>query len=115
MQSVRLGAATWFRQFLQDARYGMRTLVRAPAFAATTVLTLAIGLALTTAVFTVFDAYLLRTYAVRDAGNLYAVGWQARDAGGSTLRWRDYLALRDRGDVIAGAVAASTRYVTVKG
>src|SRR6476620_7582413 len=44
----------WVEQFLQDLRYGGRTLAHSPAFAATTVLTLAIGLALTTGVFTVF-------------------------------------------------------------
>ena len=102
-------------QFARDVRYGCRTLLRNPAFAATTILTLAIGLALTTGVFTVFNAYVLRTYAVRDPGSLYQVVWHARDAAGRNLRWRDFEAIRDRRDLFADALAESTRYVSFKG
>jgi len=105
----------WLDQFVQDFRYGSRTLLHAPAFAATTVFTLAIGLALTTGVFTVFNAYVLRSYAVRDPGNVYQVVWHARDAAGRNLRWRDYEAIRDRRDLFVDALAESTRYVSFKG
>src|SRR3954469_25075553 len=106
---------TWVEQLVQDVRYGARTLRRAPAFAGTTVLTLAIGLALTTGVFTVFNAYVLRPYAVRDPGNLYQVLWHARDATGRNLRWRDYEAIRDRRDLVTDAIAESTRFVSYQG
>ena len=99
-------------QLVRDVRYGCRTLLRNPAFAATTILTLAIGLALTTGVFTVFNAYVLRTYAVRDPGSLHQVVWHARDAAGRNLRWRDFEAIRDRRDLVADALAESTRYCT---
>ena len=105
----------WLDQFVQDFRYGSRTLLHAPAFAATTVFTLAIGLALTTGVFTVFNAYVLRSYAVRDSGSVYQVVWHARDAAGRNLRWRDYEAIRDRRDLFVDALAESTRYVSFKG
>ena len=105
----------WVEQLVQDLRYGCRTLIRAPAFAATTILTLAIGLALTTGVFTVFNAYVLRSFAVRDPGGLYQVVWHAKDAAGRNLRWRDYEAIRDRRDLFADAIAESTRYVSFKG
>ena len=102
----------WVEQFLQDLRYGGRTLSHSPAFAATTILTLAIGLALTTGVFTVFNAYVLRSFAVRDPAGLYQVVWHARDAAGRNLRWRDYEAIRDRRDLFTDAIAESTRYVS---
>ncbi len=105
----------WVEQFLQDLRYGGRTLSHSPAFAATTILTLAIGLALTTGVFTVFNAYVLRSFAVRDPAGLYQVVWHARDAAGRNLRWRDYEAIRDRQDLFTGVIAESTRYVSFKG
>ena len=105
----------WFEQLVQDLRYGCRTLLHSPAFAATTVLTLAIGLALTTGVFTVFNAYVLRSFAVRDPGTLHQVVWHARDAGGRNLRWRDYEAIRDRHELFTDAIAESTRYVSSKG
>ena len=63
------GSSSWS----QDLRYGCRGLRKSPAFVATTVLTLAIGLALTTVVFTIFNAYVLRPFAVRDPASLHRI------------------------------------------
>ena len=56
----------WLEQTLQDVRYAWRGLRANPAFAATAMLTLAVGLALVTVIFAVFNAYVLRPFAVRD-------------------------------------------------
>jgi len=49
-----------FESTLQDIRYGARTLLRAPAFSAIAVLTLAVGIACTTAAFSVLDTVVWR-------------------------------------------------------
>ena len=58
---------------LQDIRYGIRTLVRQPGFAATAVLTLALGIGATTAIFSVVNAVVLRPMPFDDADRIVVV------------------------------------------
>ncbi len=60
--------------FLQDVRYTLRQLRQAPGFALTAVLTLALGIGATTAIFTLVHAVLLRSLPVSNPGELWRVG-----------------------------------------
>jgi putative ABC transport system permease protein len=57
----------------RDTTYAFRTLRRSPVFTAVAVLTLAIGIGASTAVFSVADAVLVRGLPYRDSGKLMAV------------------------------------------
>ena len=57
----------------QDLRYALRTIRRNPGFTTVAVLSLMLGIGGTTAIFTVFDAAVLRPLPVRDADRLVIV------------------------------------------
>jgi predicted permease len=60
--------------FVDDVRYAMRQFVHAPGFTATAVLTLALGIGATTAIFTLVHAVLLKSLPVAKPSELYRVG-----------------------------------------
>jgi predicted permease len=67
---------------LNDIRFAVRGLVRAPSFTAIAVLTLALGIGVNTAVFTLVDGVLIQPLPFDDAADLIAVrhlGREGRD------------------------------------
>jgi putative ABC transport system permease protein len=59
-----------------DIRYAIRVLLKRPGFSAVAVLTLALGIGATTAIFTVVHAVLLRPLPFRDADRLSIRWWR---------------------------------------
>jgi MacB-like periplasmic core domain len=71
---------TWprFERLLQDVRFGLRGLRRSPMFAVTTILTLAIGIGATSAIFSVVNGVLLKPLPFPDSDRLIALVHEAR-------------------------------------
>jgi predicted permease len=63
---------------LQDTRHALRRLRKAPAFAITSVLTLALGIGATTSIFTLVHAVLLKSLAVANPSELYRLGKESK-------------------------------------
>ena len=59
---------------MRDIRYALRQFLSAPVFTLTVVLTLAIGIGATTAIFTLVHAVLLNSLPVARPGELYRIG-----------------------------------------
>ncbi len=65
---------TILANMFHDIRYALRQLRRSPGFAATAILTLALGIGATTAIFTLVYQVLLRSIPVAHPEQLYKVG-----------------------------------------
>src|SRR5580692_5856671 len=63
----------WLETAFQDLRFALRTLRKSPAFAATAILTLALGIGANTAIFQLLDAVRLRSLPVADPASLVRV------------------------------------------
>jgi hypothetical protein len=75
--------APWLESVWQDLRYGVRHLLAHPAFTITTAATLLLATVLNTSFFTLFNATVLRTWPVPDAGRVVMVHSRAAESGGA--------------------------------
>jgi putative ABC transport system permease protein len=74
----------WLREAADDARYGLRMLRKNPGFAAVAILSLALGIGATTAVFSVVYGVLVNPYPYANSDRM--VHLVVHDAGGNR-RW----------------------------
>ena len=79
----------------RDAKFALRQLKKSPAFAATAILTLALGIGATTAIFTLIQQVMLRTLPVARAGQLWRIGDSADCCYSDGYTQRSYTAQND--------------------
>ena len=90
-----------------DLRYALRQLRKSPAFAATAVLTLALGIGANTAIFSVVNGMLFKSLHVQDESRLAILGFQQKGTSWqqtfSLPEYRDLLT--QTGNVFSGLTA----------
>ena len=84
---------TLFAYLRQDVRYGTRIFLKLPAFAATAVLTLALGIGATTAIFSVVYSVLLKPLPFHEADRLVSLRHHAPHGVGTVHGPATYLDL----------------------
>ncbi len=105
------GIPGWIESVGQDLRYAWRGLRASPGFTATVVVSLALGIGANSAIFSLFNALLLRSLPVERPQELVQVV-RAEDGGGE---WTNPIweALRERQDVFGGVFAVGTTSVNL--
>ena len=69
---------TFWEQFIQDIRYGLRAMAANRLFTAMAVLSLALGIGANTAIYSYMDAIMLRALPVAHPEQLVIVNWRAK-------------------------------------
>src|ERR687886_2662413 len=94
------------QSFLQDLRYGFRTLMKARGFTAVAVLSIAIGIAACAVVFTWFKAAFLNPVpGARDPRQLVTMTVRTADCGGCSNSYPEYLYVREHARTLDGVIA----------
>lgn len=91
---------------IHDIQYGLRMLVRSPAFAAVAALSLALGIGANTAIFSLVNILLLRPIPVAEPAQLVSVfTTDQRNPGNLPLSHLNFKDLRDQNQVFTGMAA----------
>jgi putative ABC transport system permease protein len=92
-----------------DFRYAVRVLRRSPGFAATAILTLGLGIGANTALFSVFDALLMKSLPVAEPDRLVVLSMRnARGEENLELSYPVLLELRSRNQSLADLAAGTS-------
>src|SRR5690349_23622276 len=91
------GSQSVLEDALRDVRHGVRLLRRSPGFTAAALLTLALGIGATSAVFSVVRTVMLQPLPYRDPDRLVAV-WETNRGGASrnVIAPANFVAWRER-------------------
>ena len=85
----------------KDIRYGTRSLLRSHRFALAAILTLALGIGVNTAMFTVIHAVLLESWPVKDPGRVLVVFQRQADGNNNLFSTSDFLDWKEQGGLLA--------------
>jgi putative ABC transport system permease protein len=102
-QALEVRGVGWINGIGADVRYGLRQMQRAPVFTATVLVTLAAGIGLNTAVFSVIDAVLVRSLSYPDPERILWVTTVDRDQ--EMVSSVDFLAWKEQATSFDGLVA----------
>ena len=94
---------------LTTLRAAMRAIARRPAVTAVALASLAIGIGVNSAVFSVVDAMFLRPPAVRDPYSLVHIEGRFKDSGMAVLDWSDCQDIASQADAFSDATAFMRR------
>ncbi|HET8924998.1 MAG TPA: ABC transporter permease [Candidatus Acidoferrum sp.] len=91
--------------FFDDARYAIRSLGRTPGLSAFVVITLALGIGMTSGTFSMVDALIFRPYPVPHPSGVVTLVSTSHDNSFEDFSYREYLDIRDKTQSYEGVIA----------
>jgi predicted permease len=104
----------WLETLLQDLRYGLRMLAKNPGFTAVAVITLALGIGVNTALFSLLHDTILEALPISHPQELVQLTWLQRGNLGSNFNWPDYRPLLEPQAALPGLFAYLSREATLR-
>jgi predicted permease len=86
---------------LQDARYGIRSLLKSRRFTLAAVLTLALGIGANTAMFSVIRSVLLKPWPFKDSARVLVVAQRQANGAYNVFSTQDFLDWKEQGGLLA--------------
>ena len=104
-QSREAWGWTWLGRLLQDLRYGVRILARAPGFTLMAVLILAIGIGVNVSAFSVFNMVALKPLPVRDPATIVRLERHSPNSYTSEMAYPSFLFYQQHARTLSAAMA----------
>jgi macrolide transport system ATP-binding/permease protein len=101
------GGLQFIENLFQDVRYAIRSLQRTPGLTVFVVITLAVGIGMTSATFSMVDALIFRPYPVPHPGSVLTLVSTTHDTGLDDFSYREYLDIRDKTKSYDGVIASA--------
>jgi len=103
VRDSRTGA--FLDSLVQDVRFAIRGLRRTAGLTAFVIITLALGIGMTSAMFSMVDGLIFRPYPVPHSGNVVTLAGTTHDSMIEDFSYREYLDIRDKTKSYDGVIA----------
>jgi predicted permease len=103
VRDSRTGA--FLDSLVQDVRFAIRGLRRTAGLTAFVIITLALGIGMTSATFSMVDGLIFRPYPVPHSGNVVTLAGTTHDSMIEDFSYREYLDIRDKTKSYEGVIA----------
>jgi len=95
----------WLTDFLDDARFAIRSLSRTPGLTAFVVITLALGIGMTSGTFSMVDALIFKPYPVPHPSGVVTLVSTTHDSSFDNFSYCEYLDIRGKTKSYDGVIA----------
>jgi putative ABC transport system permease protein len=115
-QTNEVWSIAWLEQFLQDLRYGARTLRRNVGFTIVAILALTIGIGVNTTAFTFYKAMFTRSLDARDPGRMVDLSLVHKSGDNDyDFSYPDFKAYQENLHSFSGVIAHNVDRLTLTG